>query len=89
MSNFELLQGDCLELMKNIPDNSIDLVLTDPPYGTMSGENRSGRLREPNRIDDCRKWDVALDEKKDFKRNLQSFETKWKSGTIFTRAVHK
>lgn len=29
-----LLLGDCLELMKTIPDNSIDLVLTDPPYGT-------------------------------------------------------
>lgn len=25
-------QGDCLELMKNIPDKSIDLVVTDPPY---------------------------------------------------------
>ena len=24
--------GDCLELMKQIPDKSIDLVLTDPPY---------------------------------------------------------
>lgn len=29
-----LLNGDCLELMKNIPDGSIDLILTDPPYGT-------------------------------------------------------
>lgn len=29
-----LLQGDCLERMKEIPDNSVDLVLTDPPYGT-------------------------------------------------------
>lgn len=28
----ELLQGDCLELMKDIPDKSIDLVVTDPPY---------------------------------------------------------
>lgn len=26
--------GDCLEIMKQIPDKSIDLVLTDPPYGT-------------------------------------------------------
>ncbi len=26
-------QGDCLELMKEIPDKSIDLILTDPPYG--------------------------------------------------------
>ena len=30
----ELIQGDCLEEMKKIPDGSIDLVLTDPPYGT-------------------------------------------------------
>ena len=26
------MHGDCLQLMKNIPDKSIDLVLTDPPY---------------------------------------------------------
>lgn len=32
--SFNLLHGDCLELMKDIPDNSIDMVLTDPPYGT-------------------------------------------------------
>lgn len=30
----DLWHGDCLELMKGIPDNSIDMVLTDPPYGT-------------------------------------------------------
>lgn len=30
----QLLHGDCLEIMKSIPDQSIDLVLTDPPYGT-------------------------------------------------------
>ena len=29
-----LMNGDCLELMNTIPDNSIDMVLTDPPYGT-------------------------------------------------------
>lgn len=29
-----LLQGDCLELMADIPDGSVDMVLTDPPYGT-------------------------------------------------------
>lgn len=26
--------GDCLEIMKNIPSESIDAVITDPPYGT-------------------------------------------------------
>ncbi len=29
-----LMLGDCLERMKEIPDGSVDLVLTDPPYGT-------------------------------------------------------
>ena len=28
-----LILGDCLEELKKIPDKSIDLVLTDPPYG--------------------------------------------------------
>ena len=30
----KLLQGDCLELMKDIPDKSIDMILCDLPYGT-------------------------------------------------------
>lgn len=29
-----LMRGDCLERMKEIPDGSVDMVLTDPPYGT-------------------------------------------------------
>lgn len=29
-----LLLGDCLELMKEIPDGSIDMILADPPFGT-------------------------------------------------------
>lgn len=33
----DLRQGDCLELMKDIPDKSIDLIVTDPPYKTISG----------------------------------------------------
>ena len=34
MPKIELIQGDCLEKMKDIPDGSVDMVLTDPPYGT-------------------------------------------------------
>lgn len=33
-----LMQGDCLELMKNIPDNSVDMILCDLPYGTTNCE---------------------------------------------------
>jgi len=28
-----LVHGDCLQVMKSIPDGSVDLVLADPPYG--------------------------------------------------------
>lgn len=30
----KLMHGDCLEVMRDIPNGSIDMVLTDPPYGT-------------------------------------------------------
>lgn len=30
----KLYNGDCLEIMQELPDGSIDMVLTDPPYGT-------------------------------------------------------
>lgn len=33
MSKIDLYNGDCLELMKNIPDKSIDMILCDLPYG--------------------------------------------------------
>lgn len=33
-AEIDLLYGDCLNLMKNIPDKSIDLILCDLPYGT-------------------------------------------------------
>ena len=29
-----LLHGDCLDLMSDIPDGSVDMVMADPPYGT-------------------------------------------------------
>lgn len=34
MEGITLLQGDCLELLKDIPDGSVDMVLADLPYGT-------------------------------------------------------
>ena len=32
--SIEILHGDCLELMKNVADESIQLICTDLPYGT-------------------------------------------------------
>ena len=34
IDNCKLMLGDCLERMREIPDGSVDMVLTDPPYGT-------------------------------------------------------
>lgn len=36
--SYKLWRGDCLELMSNIPDKSIDLVLCDLPYGVTQHE---------------------------------------------------
>ena len=32
--NMTIHNGDCLEVMKGIPDGSVDAIITDPPYGT-------------------------------------------------------
>jgi len=34
MTPIKLINGECIEEMRKLPDNSIDLCLTDPPYGT-------------------------------------------------------
>ena len=41
MPKIELIQGDCLEKMKDIPDGGIDMVLTSPPYDTLRTYNGS------------------------------------------------
>ena len=54
----ELIHGDCLEEMKNIPDGSVDMILTDPPYGTMLGAELDGWEEEDT------KWDKPIDHEK-------------------------
>src|SRR5699024_4108946 len=34
----EITQGDCLEVMKHIPDGSVDMILADLPYGTTANK---------------------------------------------------
>ena len=40
----KLIQGDCYEKIKEIADNSVDLVIIDPPYEFVSGGNSSSGL---------------------------------------------
>ena len=58
----DLRLGDCLELMKDIPDGSVDLVLTDPPYGTMKGAALDGWENKTT------EWDTAIDPLKIFEQ---------------------
>ena len=47
----ELWLGDCLELMQNIPDKSVDMILCDLPYGTTACKDRkSTRLNSSHEI---------------------------------------
>ena len=51
----DLRRGDCLELMKSIPDGSVDFILCDLPYGTMKGAALDGWNKEKT------EWDERLD----------------------------
>lgn len=58
-----LLQGDCLELMKDIPDASVDMILTDPPYGMNFKSGRRKRKYEVITNDSALTWlDPLVDE---------------------------
>lgn len=43
-----IVNGDCLEVMKTIPDKSIDLIVTDCPYTIISGgcTNKSFKMKK-------------------------------------------
>ena len=40
-TSVSLLKGDCLEVMKGLPDKSVDLIICDLPYGCLSNEGKS------------------------------------------------
>ena len=58
---FNLMQGDCIEMMRNIPDNSVDLVLNDPPYniGVATTRNNKEIINEWDKIDNYIDWSLT------------------------------
>ena len=46
--DIQLFHGDCLEVMKDVPDKSIDLVIIDPPY-VIKGGKRGGAFGRDKR----------------------------------------
>ncbi len=58
-SEITLYHGDCLKEMDNIEAGSVDLILTDPPYGTINGcKFGSGEQHKKTA------WDNVIDIKK-------------------------
>lgn len=57
IEKIKLRHGECLELMNEIPDGSIDMILCDPPYGNMKGAGLDGWKNQTtewdNRLNDC------------------------------------
>lgn len=70
-----LINGDCFSILKKIPDNSVDLILTDPPYNI--AKYSTGNMKFDWRSDinnDLAEWDLTELQPKDliyeFKRIL-------------------
>ena len=47
MKGIELWQGDCLELMKDIPNGSVDIIITSPPYNLGNTHHTGGKRFKP------------------------------------------
>ena len=67
----EIHQGDCVELLKKLPDNSVDLIFADPPYNLQL----NGELHRPNQT----KVDAVNDawDKFDSKEIYDIFTEQW------------
>lgn len=58
--NIELLNMDCMEYMRSVPDKYFDLAIVDPPYGMdskMDGTGGAGRIMRKWKRAEC--WDAA------------------------------
>lgn len=56
-----VIQGDCLELLKTVPDNSIDMTFADPPFNLKKGYNSyKDRLALQEYLDWCEQWIIEM-----------------------------
>lgn len=70
----DLYNDDCFNILEKIEDNSIDLILCDPPYGTIKGINKGKNKGATVK-------DVVWDEKLDTDRLFSHFDRISKMGT--------
>lgn len=86
------MQGDCLELMKNIPDGSVDLVLTDPPYGMAFQSNHRKEKYNEIQNDKSLEWlERYISECYRILRNNSAIYCfcSWHNVDVFKQAIEK
>ena len=60
----QIINADCMDILKQLPDKCIDLVLTDPPYGLNITNHKIGYAGNNNF--DKKRWDICIPSKKYF-----------------------
>ena len=72
METNRIYQGDCLEIIKQIGDESIDLVIIDPPYFNQGTKPKYSRKGKTDVVTNQGKWDVFQSDKKylDFMKSV-------------------
>ena len=79
MPDIKLLHGDCVLLIDDIPDESIDLILTDIPYNISKVNNfQTMKDRDGRNGIDFGEWDYGFDV-----RCLTKFQSKLRKGGSF------
>lgn len=68
--SINLYNGDCLEIMENISNDSIDLILCDLPYGTVKGFSLKGQSK------DAYSWDTQIPLEPLFKKNILTLQNR-------------
>lgn len=76
----DLHNGDCLEVLKNIPNNSVDLIVTDPPY-LISATNEGGTINNIKKLNQSLKDLTVVDITKGY--DIEQF------GTEFVRVMRE
>lgn len=87
---FELYHDDCLKILADLPEDSVDMIFADPPYNLSNGgfSVQAGKRVSVNKGE----WDKSKGLKKDWefhlewieatKRVLKPHGTIWISGTV-------
>ena len=67
----KIIQGDCLEVMKQMPDKCVDLVVTDPPYGIGMSVQIGKKKGEKGDKWNSDEWDIKIPDKEVFKEIMR------------------